>query len=207
MKANFKNLSSIVIKDTGWNKVSEAYFFLIAISFILGAIILPYLSLYVFPSILGSSLNLPDLTGFLILGNTPLIILVVRLISFLTPLQKTKVIISNTELKICLQNKLFFHILLNEIESIEAIRIKLMGYKIIFKNLNTENVLRLHLFLFKKKKQKLFVDHLKYISKNLNIEYIERIQKAYWYAPEENKRNEKIIKDFILNSKNILKEK
>lgn len=85
------------------------------------------------------------------MANSPLIILIIKLIVFLTPLQKTKALISNTELKIYLQNGLFLHISLNEIETIEAIRIKLLGYKIIFKNMNFEKVLRLHLFLFKRK--------------------------------------------------------
>jgi hypothetical protein len=49
---------------------------------------------------------------------------------------------------------------------------------------------------------------LREISKNLKIDYIESTQKAYWYPPEENIRNKKIIKEFILNyKKNHKKEK
>lgn len=197
-----ENLSPLVITDNGWNKVSKVYYFFIVITFISADVILPYLFLYVLPPIFNSSLELVDFTGIIIIANIPLIILIMKLIAFLTPLQKTKVLISNTELKICLQNKLFFHISLNEIETIKAIRIKLTGYNIIFKNSNTEKVLRLYFFLFKRKRQRIFVDYLKEMSKRLNIEYIESTQKGYWHSPEENIRNEKMIKDFILSHKN-----
>jgi hypothetical protein len=193
--------SLLVLTDTSWNKVSKSYFFLIAITFISADIILPYLFLYVLPPIFGSNLNLINLIGIIIIANIPLIIFVIRLITFLTPLQKTKVLLSSTELKIYLQNNLFLHILLNEIRAIEALRIKLMGYKIIFKNLNTEEVLRLYLFLFKRSQQRLFVDYLKNVSKKLNITYIEEIQKAFWHLPEEDKANEEIVKKFILKIK------
>ncbi|MHA2474420.1 MAG: hypothetical protein ACXAES_14435 [Promethearchaeota archaeon] len=192
------NISNLTIEDTSWSKIPKVLMYFFIGVFIYANIILPYLIICIFPSLFNGSLYLPDLVGVLIVMNLPTLAFIIKIISMVTPLQKTKICILDTELKIFLQNSLFSRILLNELETVELIKIRKNNIALNFKKPNFERRLLIILFLFKKKKQDLLADYLKEASEKFGIHFFESVVKTV---------DSHEIKEFSMEIKNFIKKK
>ncbi|MFW9881214.1 MAG: hypothetical protein ACFFG0_49755 [Candidatus Thorarchaeota archaeon] len=188
------------MKDTLWRKVTPAYYFQINMMFFSATLLFPFLIFYLFPLMYGVKPTFDSvlLYPFIMLLVTYFVLLI-KLYNYLTPYLKTRVLLSDTELKVYLNNHLYIQIFLDTVETIEFIKIEFMGYKIKFIRAYNEEEFRSFLYIFSKKRQRLFGSFLKQIAEKNNIEYIEKKEKKD--NDEEVRRLEKKIKEFLISKK------
>ena len=123
-----KNLADFVIEDTSWSRWRK-FIYVFYISIIFTTVGIPIIFFFVFPFIWEWYSQLffnlgPILLLFLLVGFADWVFFYCVNIIYreIKPIQKTKLSISNRELKIYIQNKLYLQILLNEIEKIEFVK-------------------------------------------------------------------------------------
>lgn len=198
-----EKLPNFVIEDTSWSRFGK-FIYTYYTGIIVITIGMPILFFIVFPLFwegyiqlfftLGSILFLFLLVG---IGDWALIYCVNNIYREIKPIQKTKLSISNGELKIYIQNKLYLQILLNEIEKIEFVKQRWdLPRKINLISPGFCDEILLFLFIFKRKKQDLVFEYLKQVAESLNIKLIEKKEKFIDYDKIEKIRKD--IKNFII---------
>lgn len=152
-------------------------------------------------ALISTGINIFPLVIFiLIVANGTLITIVIIHLEDIIPFLNVRILITNDIIEIYIQNKLYFQDFWNKIEKIESIKFKFwMGYKLNFiSNIKTKT-LRLHLLTASNRCRNI-INWLKKFANNLNIDFLELVEKQSREDEDEEYEEHKKI-EIIRKSK------
>jgi len=166
------NLKEIEIEDSSINYYKSTLYSLVAMVFFINGFF-PIFYALILPLIMVGKIDIVFLIGFILFVDLIFLPLIFAYLKSIKPFYKVRILISNNEINMYLQNKLYLQYIWSNIEKIELMKFKHNEYKVNFLGREESGSIRLSFLIFKKKKRSKFLYSLRSYAKDLNINFSE----------------------------------